>query len=144
MSQTSIAAAESWPALPLQPWKQTYHNLHMWTQIVGKVRLALTPRTNHWWNVPLYVNARGLTTSPIPYAGAAFEIQFDFIEHRLEIKRSDGARRQLLLEPRTVADFYAEFMGLLRSLGIEASHLSCPRRGGEPGSVCRRPSILRL
>jgi hypothetical protein len=126
MSQTSIAAAESWPALPLQPWKQTYHNLHMWTQIVGKVRLALTPRTNHWWNVPLYVNARGLTTSPIPYAGAAFEIQFDFIEHRLEIKRSDGARRQLLLEPRTVADFYAEFMGLLRSLGIEASIYPVP------------------
>lgn len=115
----STAGSEVWPALPLGEWQQTYHNLHMWTQIVGKVRLALTPNTNHWWNVPLYVNARGLTTSPIPYGGFVFEVQFDFIDHRLLIDRSDGARETLDLKPRTVAEFYVEFMVALRSLGID-------------------------
>jgi hypothetical protein len=120
------AGSEAWPALPLQEWQETYHNLHMWTQIVGKVRLALTPNTNHWWNVPLYVNARGLTTSPIPYGNFVFEIQFDFIDHKLLIDRSDGMRRTLELVPRTVAGFYAEFMSALRSLGIEVSIYAKP------------------
>jgi hypothetical protein len=115
-----ISASEAWPPLPLKDWEPTYHNLHMWTQIVGKVRLALTPKTNHWWNVPLYVNARGLTTSPIPYGNLVFEIQFDFIAHKLQIERCDGASRELALEPRTVADFYSEFMSMLGALGIEA------------------------
>lgn len=115
---TSIPHSEVWPALPLQDWKSTYHNLHMWMQIVGKVRLELTPKTNHWWNVPLYVNARGLTTSPIPYGSEVFEIQFDFVDHQLLIDRSDGQRRTLALEPQTVADFYSEFMAALRSLEI--------------------------
>jgi hypothetical protein len=112
---------ESWPALPLEAWKPTYHNLHMWTQIVGKVRLALTPRINHWWNVPFYVSARGLTTSPIPYGDLVFEVQFDFLEHKLLIDRCDGLRKELSLEPRTVADFYAEFMAALSALGVKVA-----------------------
>src|SRR6202166_5298716 len=76
---------QQWPTLPLEEWEPTYKTLHMWTQIVGKIRLALTPLVNHWWNTALYVNTRGLTTSPIPYRGGAFEIQFDFVQHRLEL-----------------------------------------------------------
>jgi hypothetical protein len=104
----------------------------MWTQIVGKVRLELTPRTNHWWNVPLYVSARGLTTSPIPYANTVFEIQFDFVDHNLLIDRSDGARRTLPLAPRTVSDFYAEFMSALRALGIDVSIYAKPVEVPDP------------
>jgi hypothetical protein len=118
---TSPSVSEAWPALPPEEWKPTYHNLHMWTQIVGKVRMELTPKTNHWWNVPLYVNARGLTTSPIPYGKDVFEIQFDLIDHNLLIDRSDGQRRVLALEPRTVADFYSEFMSTLRLLDIQVT-----------------------
>jgi hypothetical protein len=91
----------------------------MWTQIVGKVRLALTPRINHWWEVPLYVNARGLTTSAIPYGDGIFEIQFDFIDHKLSIQTSWGSSKTLPLKPQSVADFYKAFMDALRSLGIE-------------------------
>ena len=91
-----------WPALPLESWKDTYATLHLWSQIVGKVRLALTPLVNHWWNVPLYLSARGLTTSPIPYRDAAFEIWFDFIDHQLVLQTSDGSRKTLPLVPRTV------------------------------------------
>ena len=90
---TTVTNTEAWPALPLEDWKPTYHNLHMWTQIVGKIKLALTPRTNHWWNVPLYVSARGLTTSPIPHGKDVFEIQFDFIDHTLLIDRCDGGAK---------------------------------------------------
>ena len=110
---------DPWPALPLESWKDTCSTLHMWSQIVGKVRLALTPLVNHWWNVPLYVNARGLTTSAIPYRNAAFEIWFDFIDHQLVLQTSGGSRKTLPLAPRTVADFHQEFMGMLRSSGIE-------------------------
>jgi hypothetical protein len=109
---------DPWPALPLPEWQPTYHNLHMWTQMVGKVRLELTPRVNHWWNVPLYVNSRGLTTSPIAYGNGVFEIQFDFLAHKLLIDGWDGIHKELALEPRTVADFYEEFMSALHSLGI--------------------------
>jgi hypothetical protein len=90
----------------------------MYSQIVGKVRLALAPRMNHWWEVPLYVDARGLTTSPIPYRGEIFEIRFDFLEHRLVIETSAGAVRTLPLEPRAVADFHRDVLAALRSLGI--------------------------
>lgn len=117
----SSSPAERWPELPLSQWRETYYNLHRWTQIVGKVRLGLCPRTNHWWNVPLYVSARGLTTSPIPYGSGIFEVQFDFVDHQLLIERSDGAKKLLALEPRTVADFYAEFMNALHSLQIDAA-----------------------
>jgi hypothetical protein len=98
----------------------------MWTQIVGKVRLELTEKTNHWWNVPLYVNARGLTTSPIPYGEFVFEIEFDFLAHELVINRSDGVSKAIALRPCTVADFYAEFMSALRSLGIEVTFYAKP------------------
>jgi len=111
---------ECWPALPLDSWKDTYATLHMWTQIVGKVRLRLTPLVNHWWNVPLYVSARGLTTSRIPYGERAFELRFDFLSHQLVLETSDGIRKTLPLAPRSVAEFYAEFMTMLRSAGIDA------------------------
>jgi len=81
---------QDWPALPLDEWEATYRTLHMWAQIVGKIRLVLTPLENHWWNTALYVNTRGLTTSPIPYRGGAFEIQFDFVHHRLELRTERG------------------------------------------------------
>lgn len=109
---------ELWPALPLSEWADTNATLHMWTQVVGKVRLALSPRVNHWWEVPLYVSARGLTTSPIPYENGIFEVEFDFIEHKLEIATAGGEMRSLRLVPRTVADFYTEFMEMIHSLGI--------------------------
>jgi hypothetical protein len=109
----------TWPELPLEEWKDTYATLHMWTQIVGKVRLALSPRVNHWWQVPLYVNSLGLTTSPIPYLQRTFEVQFNFIEHQLSISVSDGQLKILSLRPQTVAAFYAEFLSTLRSLGID-------------------------
>ena len=118
----ATAAADNrdlWPELPLQAWLDTYATLHMWTQIVGKIRLAQCPKINHWWGVPLYVNAVGLTTSPIPYAGADFEIQFDFIHHKLVIDTSQGTSTELALAPRSVADFYREFMAALASLGID-------------------------
>src|SRR5213592_4864702 len=94
-----------WPSLPLAAWHDTYATLHMWTQMVGKVRLALTPPVNHWWSVALYLTARGLTTSPIPYGDGVFEIAFDFIDHALVIDMSDGRQRTIALVPRSVADF---------------------------------------
>ncbi len=115
-----------WPALPLEEWQETYHTLHMWTQIAGKVRLALSPLMNHWWEVPLYVNALGLTTSPIPYHGEIFEIQFDFVHHQLIIQTCQGLNRTIALEPRSVADFYREFMAALRSLDIAVKIWTTP------------------
>lgn len=109
---------DCWPPLPYDSWKDTYATLHMWTQIVGKVRLALTPRLNHWWNVPLYVSARGLTTSAIHYAEHTFELRFDFLNHELVLQLSDGQVKSLPLFPRTVADFYREFMSMMESAGI--------------------------
>ena len=113
------AQPESWPALPLDAWQDTRDTLHMWTQIVGKVRLALSPLINHWWEVPLYVNARGLTTSAIPYSRGVFEVEFDFLEHNLLIKTSEGSGKIMPLAPRSVAEFYKQFMAALQSLGIE-------------------------
>jgi hypothetical protein len=107
--------------LPLDSWRETCATLHMWTQIVGKVRLRLTPLINHWWNVPLYVTARGLTTSNIPYGARSFEVRFDFVAHRLVLECSDGTVSGLPLRPMTVADFYREFMELLRTAGVEIS-----------------------
>jgi len=107
-----------WPALPVKEWEATRATLHMWTQMAGKVRLALTPLVNHWWNVPLYVNSRGLTTSAIPYGKGAFEIQFDFLKHILEIQTCDAQTREIALKPRSIAEFYREFMKALASLDI--------------------------
>src|SRR6266496_4062233 len=92
--------ALTWPPLPLQEWQDTYATLHMWTQIVGKVRLELTPKINHWWNVPFYISARGLTTSPIPYRDRAFEVVFDFVNHNLTIETSDGVVLSQPLRPQ--------------------------------------------
>jgi len=105
--------------LPLPEWKPTCDTLHMWTQIVGKVRMALTPPVNHWWHSTLYVSARGLTTSAIPYHDRVFDIEFDFIDHQLVIRLSDGKHGRIPLAPRSVADFYAETMGRLHELGID-------------------------
>src|ERR1700686_1734366 len=106
--------SDAWPALPLSAWADTYATLHMWTQMVGKVRLALSPPVNPWWEVPLYVNARGLTTSRIPYGKGVFSIEFDFINHRPEITTSSGETKSIRLRPRMVADFYAQFLSLLQ------------------------------
>jgi len=108
-----------WPSLPLAAWQDTYATLHMWTQIVGKIRLVLSPPVNHWWHVTLYVTSRGLTTSPIPYGSRTFTMEFDFIDHRLRITTSEGAIATMALAPRSVADFYQECMALLHTLGIE-------------------------
>jgi hypothetical protein len=115
-----------WPELPLEAWKDTYATLHMCTQIVGKVRLALSPKLNHWWEVPLYVTSCGLTTSPIPYDGGIFEIHFDFIHHRLVIHTNWDVERVIALSPRPVADFYREFMECLGALGIQAKIWKMP------------------
>jgi len=126
MAPTVADQPECWPALPLDSWKDTCATLHMWTQIVGKVRLRLTPLVNHWWNVPLYVNARGLTTSRIPYGERAFELWFDFIRHELVLETTDGLRATLALAPRSVAEFYGEFMAMLRSARIEVKIWQMP------------------
>jgi hypothetical protein len=117
---------ECWPALPLASWQDTCATLHMWMQIVGKIRLRLTPLVNHWWNVPLYVSARGLTTSRIPYGERAFELRFDFLVHQLVLDLSDGTVRTLPLRPLSVADFYQECMSMLHSSGIEVSIWKMP------------------
>src|SRR5436305_5702768 len=124
-----------WPALPLEEWQETYATLHMWTQVVGKIRLAQTPVVNHWWNVPLYVTARGLTTSAMPYQNRSFEIDFDFIDHQLLIKCDDGATENLPLVPRSVADFYGEVMRLLARLGIEVKIWPVPVEVEDPIAV---------
>ena len=107
-----------WPTLPLAEWQDTHDTLHMWMQVVGKTRLALAPRENHWWHVPFYVTARGLSTSPIPYQSRAFEAHFDFVEHRLVLDTSDGISRSIALRPQSVAAFYREYMETLAGLGI--------------------------
>jgi hypothetical protein len=135
MPGSHIAISDSpdcWPALPLAAWKDTRDTLHMWTQIVGKTRLALTPLVNHWWNVPLYISAHGLTTSSIHDGDRRFEVEFDFLSHHLNIRCSDGAARRLALIPRTVADFYAEYMSALRSLGIEPHIWKMPVEVADP------------
>jgi Family of unknown function (DUF5996) len=118
---------ECWPSLPLDSWKDTCATLHMWTQIVGKVRLSLTPLVNHWWNVPLYVTVRGLSTSRIPYGERSFELWFNLLRHQLVLETSEGVVKTLPLVPRSVADFYQEFRNLLRSEGIEVKiwHMPC-------------------
>jgi hypothetical protein len=112
------SALEEWPPLPLEEWEDTYHTLHLWTQIAGKVRLALTPVENHWWNTALYVSARGLTTSAIVNDGGAFELEFDFVGHRLELRTSDGREDAIALAPKSVATFYREVFAMLQSAGI--------------------------
>src|ERR1041385_9382505 len=111
-------SAEAWPELNYPDWKETCATLHMWTQIVGKIRLRLTPWMNHSWHVTLYLTSRGLTTSPIPHGSRVFEIEFDFIDHRLLVTDNDGSRRELPLQPRSVAEFYSITMSLLDALAL--------------------------
>jgi hypothetical protein len=118
--------SQRWPALPLAEWKDTYATLHMWTQVVGKIRLALSPPVNHFWGTTFYVTARGLTTSAMPYSKGTVEINFDFIAHTLEILTSLGETRSFRLVPRTVAEFYFELMSALHSLGIDAKVWTMP------------------
>jgi hypothetical protein len=132
MAHAAADRPECWPALPLSSWKDTCATLHMWTEIVGKVRLRLTPLVNHWWNVPLYVTARGLTTSRIAYGDRAFELRFDFIGHELVLETSDGQWKTLPLKPRPVAEFYQEFIELLRSAGIEVKIWRMPAEIPDP------------
>jgi hypothetical protein len=115
----AMGDGEAWLDLPLAAWQETCATLHLWTQVIGKIRLALAPMTNHWWQVPLYVTARGLTTSPMPLGTRQLQIDFDFIDHRLLLATGEGATAELTLAPMSVADFYAETMRLLRSLGVE-------------------------
>ena len=123
---------DAWPELPLEAWQDTYTTLHMWMQIVGHIRMTLTPLVNQWWNVALYVSARGLTTSPIPYQHRIFEIRFDFIAHQLIIETSEGSVKTMDLRPRSVADFYREIMGHLHSLDIEVKIHGSPDEVANP------------
>ena len=109
---------ESWPALPYDAWKDTYATLHMWMQIVGKVALALAPPLNHSWAIAFHLTARGLTTRPLPHGDRSFTIEFDFVDHRLVIRATDGERRDLPLEPRSVADFYRAVLGTLDAMAL--------------------------
>ena len=115
---TAAGAPGDWPALAYDDWADTAATLQLWTQIVGKVRMALTPAVNHWWHVPLYVSARGLTTSPIPAAGRGVEIAFDFLDHQLKLTCSDGQSEMVVLRPVSVAQFYGETMSALGRLGV--------------------------
>jgi hypothetical protein len=118
-SRSVDATQEPWPELPWRYWEPTISTLHMWVQIVGKVRMALAPPLNHWWHVPLYVSSRGLTTSPIPYSRRQFQVDFDFLDHRLQVSDSEAGLFSLPLEPKSVATFYGEFKAGLAGLGIE-------------------------
>ncbi|HEY4136010.1 MAG TPA: DUF5996 family protein [Alphaproteobacteria bacterium] len=129
-------AHKAWPALPYAAWQDTCETLHLWTQVVGKVRLARTPWLNHSWHVPLYVSARGLSTSPIPDGERSFEMEFDFIDHKLAITVSSGERAAVELKPQTVAAFHAAVMAKLRELGIDVqiSDFPCEIPGAIPFS----------
>ena len=116
----------SWPTLRVSDWTPTRDTLHMWTQIVGKIRMRHAPLLNHWWQTTLYVSPRGLTTSTIPYRGGAFEIEFDFLSHRLEVRSSDGGAESLPLRPMSVAEFYTRLMERLDALGIDAQIRAVP------------------
>jgi len=120
MDASESQVRERWPALPFEAWQGTYATLHMWLQIVGKVRLALVPLVNHWWNAALYLGARGLTTGPMPVPASDWrlEITFDFLKHNLHLLTSDGRRKVMPLLPRSVADFYREFRAALDALKV--------------------------
>ena len=135
--------AADWPALPFTEWADTCNTRQLWTQIVGKIRLAHTPTVNHWWNVPLYVTSRGLTTSLIPH-GTGFQIDFDFIDHNLKIETSAGDQATIRLEPKSVADFHAELMTQLRSLGLENPNRTMPLRYGMQSRSIRTTSTLPM
>ena len=131
-NQPATHPALEWPALPVDGWRETYATLHMWTQIVGKVRLALTPLVNHFWNVTLYVTPRGLTTGAMPLGDRDLEIRFDFVDHALVLTTSDGPGQSLPLAPRPVAEFYREFTDALKALGAQVRIWPVPVEVSEP------------
>lgn len=124
----------AWPELPFNEWKQTYATLHLWSQIVGKIRLVQSPWLNHSWHVPFYVSARGLTTSPIPYGAQTFDMAFDFIDHCLQLRSSDGRTASIALRPRSVADFYQEVFTRLADLGFRIEINKTPNEMIDPVS----------
>jgi hypothetical protein len=124
--------AELWPALPYEAWKETLATLHMWLQIVGKIRVALAPWVNHQWHVTLHVTSRGLTSRPLPCDGGTFQIDLDLLDHHLLISKSDGREGRVMLEPRTVADFYHALMGELRQMGIAVTIHESPNEVPDP------------
>ena len=126
------SSVEPWPALPWEDWKETATTLHMWMQIVGKTRLTLTPLENHWWNVPLYVTPRGLSTWSIPYHDDLFDIEFDFIDHHLHVRVSSGDSKSMALRPQSVAAFYEEYLSLLRSFDIDVKITAKPDEVANP------------
>lgn len=128
----SISPHADWPALPLDAWKPTCDTLHLYSQVVGKVRLELAPPEPQWAHVPLYLTARGLTTGPMPYRDRTFQIDFDFIAHELVVQVSDGQTRSIELKPRAVADFYSLTMGALRDLSIDVSINPMPQEVPNP------------
>ena len=130
-SNSSLTEA-TLPALPYDSWKDTQATLHMWTQIVGKVRLSRCPLVNHWWNVALYVTARGLTTGPMPYGDRTVEVYFDFIGHNLRLECSDGGTKELALKPQSVAEFYQGFLSAMAELGVSAKIWTMPQEVPEP------------
>lgn len=128
----SVPSPEAWPSLPYAAWQETCTTLHLWTQIVGKIRLAREPMINHWWQTTLYVTARGLTTSPIPDGPRSFEILFNFIDHHLRIETSDGDSRHIALASKPVAEFYTEVMQSLRELGVDLQIRPVPVEIADP------------
>lgn len=129
---TTSPKSETWPSLPFKEWKDTYATLHMWTQIVGKVRLAQSPWINHSWHVTLYVTTRGLTTSPIPYGDRTFQIDFDFIDHQVIVQTSDGLSGRIPLQPQSVATFYASLMAELGKLDVPVHIHRVPNEVSDP------------
>jgi hypothetical protein len=127
-----IHSPSAWPELSYQAWRDTCTTLHLWCQIAGKVRLALTPWINHSWHATLYVTARGLGTSPIPHGGRVFEILFDFIDHDLRIQTGDGAERRVPLAPTTIAGFHAAVLGALAELGLAVEIHGTPSELPDP------------
>jgi hypothetical protein len=119
-------STDRWPSLAVDKWTPTRDTLHMWTQIVGKIRMVHMPLINHWWQVPLYVSPRGLTTGAIPYRHAVFDMEFDFVDHVLAIRHSDGSHRSVPLAPKPVAEFYRETLSALDSLGIQSHIVARP------------------
>jgi uncharacterized protein DUF5996 len=122
----AFGGADAWPRLDYQEWQDTCATLHLWTQVIGKIRLALAPMVNHWWQVTLYVSARGLTTSAMPYQQRTLQIDFDFVDHQLILRTSNGRMERVALAARPVADFYAEVMGRLRALGVNVHIWTMP------------------
>ena len=127
MTLSEISAPDTaWPALPLAPWRETYATLHMWTQVVGKTRLALAPTENHSWQCTLYVSERGLTTTPMPAGSRLLTVEFDFIDHLLLLRTADGVRRKFDLVPQSVAQFYRQYLEALHELGFAPRIIARP------------------